>query len=238
MNDITASFGSLYFPQAAIVLYQKEGSQYECYVEAYEMDETGRAVNGHPLSIQEAGMLAKALDMAGDLSNNFLIPKGLMPENVLHVAPGQQGYVLWHTPAMVKELCFTEDLGLVDGPYAIPPMLWKAGKHNLRVFALSSNDRPKLATPLFEAPLFNIYSDGQVCMGTVDVRIPAEAGIEDFIGIWEGFFFKSRFSHLLREQSPVKGNIIDLFERISGAKQKFPVRHLRKHSLTLQQLLR
>ncbi|WP_118975772.1 PRTRC system protein B [Taibaiella koreensis] len=238
MNNITEQFGRLYFPQAAIILYQSKNVGDKVYVEAYGMDGNGCAVNGHPLTIAEAGQLATVLDSAGDLNSNFLKSKGLMPDNVLHLSAGSNAYLLWHTPAAHRHLSFTSSMGLTDTVYPVPPMLWKAGKNALQVFALKQDCKPKMKTVIYHAPFFNIYDDGKVCMGTTKTRIPPEAGMEEFMRTWEHFFWASSFSHLLRNTSPVKGNIIDCFLNLQDKTEAFPVDILRKHPFTLQNLIR
>ena len=54
---------------------------------------------------------------------------------------------------------------------------------------------------------------------------------------WEEYFFNSRFSHVLGGKSPVKGNIIQLWQSLKDSRRKFPVSCLLKHSLTLKKLI-
>lgn len=70
----------------------------------------------------------------------------------------------------------------------VPPLLWLANKQNLVIFALASDRRPTEKTMLYHAPFFNVYDNGSVCMGTVDVNIKNSASIEEFTEAWEKYF--------------------------------------------------
>ena len=87
-------------------------------------------------------------------------------------------------------------------------MLWLANKRSLKIFALPNNRRPTEKTELFYAPFFNVYEDGNVCMGTVDVNIQNSTSLEEFTKKWEDYFFNSYFSHLMNEHNPIKGNCV------------------------------
>src|ERR1700748_1231719 len=113
MKTITENFGMLYHPVKAFIVYQpKEHNrrQSDVYVESYDMDDNGHPVNAHPLSIGESIALAKALDTSKELERGFLKPKGLMPKNVLHINPSQNGHVVWHTPQQDVDLLFDDRL--------------------------------------------------------------------------------------------------------------------------------
>jgi hypothetical protein len=74
-------------------------------------------------------------------------------------------------------------------------------------------------------------------MGTVSVRIKADCLLEEFMQQWEQYFFNSYFSHLIREKSPVKGNIIQLWQSLVNSGKQFSMKYLIKNGLTLKQLL-
>ena len=61
VNDITENFGTLYHPKSALVFYQTKGTNTDMYVEHFDMDKNGNPVNAHPLTVNEAKVLAKAL---------------------------------------------------------------------------------------------------------------------------------------------------------------------------------
>ena len=74
-------------------------------------------------------------------------------------------------------------------------------------------------------------------MGTVDIEISAFFDLEDFMLAWHTYFFNSKFSHLLSERSPVKSNIIQLFNALSAGKKKFPLTELLKTDKKIKNLI-
>jgi PRTRC genetic system protein B len=237
MKDITQHFGELYFPKSALMLYQSSIDSNSLYVEAFDMDDNGYPINAHPLSLKESQSLAQTLDLGGQLGRRFLTSRGLMPKNILHINPAGEGCALWYTPAHETNLLFSGSLGIASGKALIPPMVWKASVKNLYVYALKNADAIKEKTILYKAPFFNIHPDGRVCMGTVDINSESENCLEDFISSWQQYFFGSYFSHLIGQQSPVKGSIVRLWENQIQTGCPFPVKRLIKTGLTLKNIL-
>lgn len=238
VKDITKDFGVLYHPISALVFYKnKEDNITKTYVEHFDMDNNSNPINAHPLTVQEANELAKSLGTEEEVSRTFLKPKGVLPTNILHINPDKQGTVLWYTKARKQQLFFVNGLGIANGKAHIPPMLWLADKKNLTVFALATDRRPTQKTPLYYAPFFNIYEDGNVCMGTVDVNIKNSASVEEFTNAWETYFFNSYFSHLLDSYNPIKGNCVNVWKDLVGTEHPFPKEVLKKNNRTLKNLL-
>ncbi|CAM2956426.1 PRTRC system protein B [Flavobacterium succinicans] len=236
-NDITENFGTLYHPKSALVFYQTKGTNTDLYVEHFDMDKTGNPVNAHPLTVNEAKVLAKALHTDKEKDRAFLKPKGILPTNILHINPSEKGTVLWYTKAQEQQLYFVSSLDMPNGKAYVPSMLWYASKNSLTVFALASDRRPTKNTPLYYAPFFNIYEDGKVCMGTVSIDIKNSASVEEFTTAWEDYFFNSYFSHLLGNHSPIKGNCVSLWKKLIETSKTFPKEVLKKNNKTLKNLL-
>ncbi|WP_316835051.1 PRTRC system protein B [Pedobacter nutrimenti] len=238
MKEITEEFGRCYYPQSAfLVVYENGSYQKDIYIESYNFDANGCPINAHPLSLKERRMFAKALDQSGDFKRGYLKPKGLLPENVLYLNPESNGFAVWYTGKQQAHLFFKEDLGIANGQAWISPLLWKATKESLSVYALIDTGKPNVDSILYHAPFFNIYEDGKVCMGTVKIDIADDCTLDDFIARWEQYFFNSYFSHLLRQRSPVKGNIISLWQSLIGSHKKFPLKELTPNKLTLKNIL-
>ncbi len=73
-----------------------------------------------------------------------------------------------------------------------PPLLFIAGR-DLRLFALSSDDRPTLSTRLYKAPYWNMIGDGNtVCTGSMHIPKTASSETTDE---WVRAFFASNFTH-------------------------------------------
>jgi PRTRC genetic system protein B len=187
--------------------------------------------------MQESISLAKALDTSEDLQTSFLDPVGLLPKNVLYISRGRNAFALWQTPTQKVRLLFKEGLSVPNGEANVPPMIWKAGRGTLFVYALNTNETAVLNTPLFHAPYFNIYADGKVCLGNVSINILRDCGLEEFIRLWEIYFFNSFFSHTLGN-SPVKGNIVQLWQKLVNTGTPFPLEKLTPIKLTIKDLLK
>jgi PRTRC genetic system protein B len=199
------------------------------------MDRNGQPVNAHPLTQREASQLAKALKIAKAKKEPCLKINGILGSHILHLDP-QKGKAIWFTKAGQRELYFVESLGIPNGRAGVPPMLWAANRNSLFVFALKSNRRPNESTSLYYAPFFNVYENGNVCMGTVDVQIKKTASLEEFTAAWEQYFFKSYFSHL-NDQNPINGNCVCLWKDLVNTDKHFPKDVLKKTNKTLKNLL-
>lgn len=239
MKDIKQDFGMLYRPTSALVFYQSDERNKDTYAEHFDMDKNGNPINAHPLTEREAKVLAKALTLntKKEKSQEFLKPKGILPTNILHINPSENGSVMWFTKSMKRQLYFTENLEISNGIAEVPAMLWLANKRSLAVFALTSNRRPTEKTKLYHAPFFNVYENGKVCMGTVDVNIQKSASVEEFTEKWENYFFNSYFSHLMNEHNPINGNCVNLWKSLINTEKSFPKETLKNVNRTLKNLL-
>ena len=240
MKDITQSFGTLYHPTTALVFYQNDERNKDTYVEYFDINKNGNPINAHPFTEREAKELIKALTIntQKEKSQDLLKPKGILPTHILQINPSENGSVLWFTKSMKRQLYFTENLEIPNGTAEVPAMLWLANKRSLKIFALSSNRRPTEKTELFYAPFFNVYENGNVCMGTVDVNFQNSTSLEEFTEKWENYFFNSYFSHLMNEHNPIKGNCVSLWKSLINTEKQFPKEALKQANRTLKNLLK
>ncbi|PSK90853.1 PRTRC system protein B [Taibaiella chishuiensis] len=238
MNNITREFEQIFAPYKALLIYKTLKQDNETYVEAYDVDQNGFPINAHPLSIQESVSLAQSLASSKELKNNYLQCKGLLPGNLIYLDLDFSGYAVWFTPPQKVQLYFKDHLGIPCGQAHIPSLIWKADKKAVSVFAHKGQERPSLNNVLYVAPFFNVDSNGNVCMGNVDVDFSQGYFLEDFIRKWESNFFGSYFSHTLGGHSLAKGNIVQLWQRLMGSGKTFPESQLVKTKLTLKSLLK
>lgn len=187
--------------------------------------------------MQEINALATSIQTMPENNHRFLQPEGLFPSNLLYVKSTREGFALWHTPPQVVPLFFKEGLGIPSGSASVPALVWKATKHDLRIFSLKDSEKPSLKSCLYHAPFFNLYKDGTVCMGTVNVSIQEHASLETFIKNWENYFFNSYFSHLLIDCA-VSVNIVQLWQEQFQYGQDFPTSVLVKTGKTINDLLK
>jgi PRTRC genetic system protein B len=247
MTNISHQFSDLYVPYKALLIYNcdKENNHNinmpeanAVYVESYDIGRQGNPINAHPLTVSESIALAEMLQSSTELQNGFLRSKGILPAQVLHINPHNEGYAVWYTPAQQRNLFFVDSLGIPCGNAFVPAMLWKATRQRLQVFALKGKGRPTAKTTLSHAPFFNIYEDGAVCMGTVDINIDRHTRLEDFMARWEQYFFNSYFSHGLAGGGLTNQNIVQLWQQQVTSGQRFPEAALKTHRLTLNALLK
>jgi PRTRC genetic system protein B len=236
MKNITDLFSQSYLPFKALLFYQNEKD--DLYVESYDMDALGRPINAHPLTQRESKALSESMQSRQENSSGFLCTVGLLSDRVLYVDRSGDGYAIWYTPEMRKHLIFKRDLGISNGEANLPPLLWKASKNGLSIWALANNDRPNLETKLYQAPFFNLYSDGRVCMGNVDIKFSFNIDLDSFMSQWEKLYFGSAFSHLLQGVSPVKGNIVQLWQQQISTENPFPQKQLKRFPKLLKDIIR
>lgn len=100
----------------------------------------------------------------------------------------------WWSPAGRRAPIFSAGGALAEHSglaVAMPALLFHVRGRQLRVRALACRGRPGPLTPLYVAPLWNIYRDGGLCMGSMAVPSgpPAERA-----EAWEAAFWDSAFT--------------------------------------------
>ena len=246
MKNVSQTFNEQYQPVKALLIYQSveqesenyERQQTEIYVESYDIGKQGNPINAHPLSVKEMITLSELLQATQELKNNFLQCKGVLPSNLIYVNTQNNGYAIWHTLPQEVSLFFTDSLGIPSGKAKIPALLWKATKESVQVFAIKGKAKPTEKNPLYHAPFFNLSQDGRVCMGTVNINIDRQTCLEDFMALWESYFFNSYFTHTLGNHRHCKGNLVQLWQEQVATGKDFPQNELIKNGRTLKDLIR
>jgi PRTRC genetic system protein B len=159
-------------PQAAIIIY-KDRAEYspQYFLEKREIKLVGdryTLMAPVPLSEEQMREIAKSYVKTRAASVGF---GGLIAAHLLYglSRPGKT-LVIWYRPAMVRSLNFSAALGIKGGTEVrTPALLFLADGNSLYIYALMDDNRPEAATKLYNAPFFNIYSDGRVCLGTARV---------------------------------------------------------------------
>lgn len=155
------------------------------------------------------------------------LPIEILPERVLVRVPDM---IVWWTPAFVRPMFFSDrasdkapnELNAKSFPH--PALVFKAHGTRVWVRAMSKSRRPAPNTPLFVAPYWNCYEDGNVCTGSM--RIPRAKSI-DAVDSWERSFFQSEFTHALGNQKLTRfpGGLLAMWKVLAG-KKRFPTRYL------------
>lgn len=236
-HDITKELGTMYHPHSVLVIYQSKDVNKVTYVEQFDMDANGNPINAHPLTTREAERLSKSLNTKQLQNNACFIPKGILSTTVLSINPSGQGKVIWYSKPQKRHLFFIDKLGITSGVAHLPTLVWKATKNQLSVYALKGTRRPTLKTKLYYAPFFNVYKNGSVCMGTVNIKVAKSSSLEEFILEWETHFFNSYFSHLLDNYNPIQGNLVSLWQDVITTNKPFPKDVLKLNNKTLKDLI-
>lgn len=180
MKNISHLFNDVYAPVKALLIHQSPKGD-KSYVEAFDIGANGRPINAHPLSVNETISLAESLNTSTGFNNNFLKSEGLLPGKVLYIHPSRDGFAVWHTREQEVDLLFKEGLQIPSGKSYVPPLIWKATKNDLYLYAIKTIGKVSAKTPLFRAPFFNLYENDRVCMGTVDTGMEQVHSLEDFM---------------------------------------------------------
>lgn len=237
MNNITQELGTTFYPYSALVFYKSDEGYNNFYVEHFDMDNNGTPINAHPLTVNESKELSRMLNVEQEQNNTCFIPNGILPSNILHLNSNDNGQVIWYNKPQKCPLLFVKSLDISNGTAYMPTLIFKATKTELSVYALKSNRRPTMNTKLYYAPFFNIYEDGSICMGTVDIQVKDANSLEEFITLWEDHFFNSYFSHLLDSYNPIKSNIVEFWQNQINTDKPFDTKELKRNNRTLKDII-
>lgn len=104
-----------------------------------------------------------------------------------------------------------------------PSLAFLSIARKLYIVGLQDDDRPTPASPVFHAPLANIWNTGQVCTG--NAALPLGCSITD-IPAWESVVYATGFSHANHDnviRQPGKRKGLDPMAFWSGRKSKAPI---------------
>lgn len=236
MKIITEAFSEVHVPLKALLFYHNLSDDRDPRVEAFDINDYGEPVNAHPLTDNESKALAKSLSYSHSVYTGFLQYHGVLPTKVLYVDTSETGCAIWYTPAQKVRLFFKEQLTIPSGMAHIPPLVWNATSDSVSVYALNTHERPTDETTLFHAPFFNLYEDGKVCMGTVNIDVDEECNLLDFMTQWEEYFFNSYFSHTIFT-APHKGNLVSLWQQQVENQTPFPLDVLTPNGKTIKNII-
>lgn len=146
------------------------------------------------------------------------------------------GLVAWWSPEQPRHVHFDESSGLASGSATQPPMFWVAYRKTLHVYSLAKNERPTLDTQLCQSTHYNVYQEGNVCLGTSVVPADLEPGQ------YEQMFFESRFTHPHGGpdwQTTMRGGSAALWKKLlkEQGKKPFPMQYLAPAKRSIEQVL-
>lgn len=180
-------------PQKAWIFYENQGryggrSAGVCEHEVHNTEKGPVLGVGRPLD--QAGLL-RTLREAAEGRPVLHRHQGILPANVLQY---DEEKLTWYVPGKVRKMYWT---GSRKGTQTLvvpwPTLVFRHRKgRGLELFAVRGSRRPGLSTPIFHAPLANVYGGGDVCLGNADRGILSLESIP----VWEEAIFDTRFSHI------------------------------------------
>lgn len=217
-------------PRRAIIVYQNPG-QYanDFYLEDREIKNSeGKYVFMAPVPLSHQAMrsIASSFIKKNALSMDF----GGLIANHLLLGINRPGVcaAMWYHPAETRKLNFSSHLK-IKGQTAvqIPPILYLALNDNLYLFSLPDSSRPSGKTKLYNAPFFNIYVDGRVCLGTAPVGKIRSKTFEGEAARFERAFYMAEQNGGVGH--PCKTSLAKLWNSLIQKKGPFPKKELVQH---------
>jgi len=159
----------------------------------------------------------------------------LLPERVLAQSTDM---LAWYVPGEIRKMYFNINGRKRSFKVAWPNLLIKTNGTAMAVASYKGRQRPHADTPLYHAPLMNVYDSTQVCIG--NTRTPDSVGFEDMPG-WEDLVFKTYFSHVNHSKTiKSRSREVDTAEHYAFYEQlaeqdarRFPERKLEPLGVTL-----
>lgn len=172
---------------AALLLYRS--GQNQVFATSHDLIENA---NGRPVLGPGKPLRKEALAQFAESVADATAYRGMVPASLLYTAPD---IIAWWTPAAKRRIWFKtteKKIGTKSAEVMHLPLVFIATSSNWYVFVAGTNARPDANTNLYKAPYFNVYADGGICTGNVD--LPGQIGPQS-ISAYEEAFFGSRFTH-------------------------------------------
>lgn len=180
-----------FIPSIGVMVYKKD---FDFYLQVHEIIQNDNKFTwGEGKPFQRDQLQELALFLKNETLSTLQL-KGMLPENVLYYQPSFNGNkFLWYIPAGEHYLNFGASLKMKSGKCKMPGLIFAVNDKSLSVFAFKGKKKPTVKTELFQAPFYNIYEDGNVCMGTTR-ESKKQNYLHEEIDRWHRRFFGSKFT--------------------------------------------
>lgn len=145
---------------------------------------------GKPLSVETAKTLFNFVNNIENIETYSF--SGMIPKNVLNFKTDEK-YIVWETPAEIKNLLYKKKLPILSGEYYVPRLIWKLQGTKLSIWAIKEDIKSE-KDKLYNAPFFNIYNDGSICMGSAKF-LDGSYDYRKIMNKAENGFWFSTFTH-------------------------------------------
>lgn len=218
----------------AIMVYEGDNRSGEAYATVHDvhLDAFGAATILAGTAVTP-GMVADLARQLGRGSGG-----GYLTENVL--AASASG-IIWYLKPSTRHVRFScsreaNPIGTRAGITPHPGLIFYAGEREWRVFAYKGSKRPTPDTKLYQAPYFNVWEQGKICVGSVQLPDRFDvAAVEHYEAAW----FDSIFTHPNQNKlTSYKGGDYQLWaDLLDGKHKSFPTACMREVG-KLQDLLK
>lgn len=208
-------------PQRAIIVYHDD-RKINYYLESREIKS-----NKDGYSFMAPAPLANHIlkDIAqsftrGDSGN--MRHEKLVGAHILHGSskPGRT-VVVWYRPPMRRVLNFDGHISIKSGIGVwLPATLYVVIDTKLYLYSLMSGERPDQKTKLYNAPFFNIYDSGNVCLGTAAIGKQKATTFEREAERFERAFYMAEQNGGQVDQC--KTSLVKLWNSLIKSKKAFP----------------
>ncbi len=203
-----------YQPHSMLMVYEAVNPVMsdKYYLESAVIKNKNGKIEPGPFAPVSINLLKKITEAISKNLNVFEFD-GLTQNNIIRFAVvGSNAKVVWMVEPSKRFLYFTEEMGIENGDYPLPRLIFSLDENELSVFAVKSNESVSSDSILYSAPFGNIGSNGSVCMGNVKIS-KKMTSIHTITETWERLFFNSYFTHTNNEKI-IKGNLVALFKSL------------------------
>lgn len=215
-------------PKKVIVIYNddNERSNYSSasnyFLECRDIKRTSDKYEiGAPVPLAEN--VLKDIAMTYMKKNPFAIEfGGLISEHILFGSsvPGRT-IVMWYRPSMERVLNFSKSLGIKQkSAVNVPATLYLLINGTMYIYAMMSSERPTLSTKLYNMPFFNVYEDGNICLGSAKVGTKKARTYELEAERFERGFYMAEQNNICNTSS--KTPLEKLWAQLIKSKAPFP----------------
>lgn len=235
MNIISAMETSAIEATHAFVIYRERNGESQRLFSTLHPIET---IQGKPTLMPGKLLDQSDLQILNDGMNQHDNALRWIDEKIIAMGDDR---MIWYTPAGNRPMFFDSTSFVKpackgQGILPVPGLVWMVFKNELYVYATRCMGRPTLDATLYQAPLFNVWSHGKVCIGTAER--PADHQKWD-TSAWEQMFFCSRFTHpnFTQKNRLMVGDPARFWSgKLKKPGQKFPDNKLVPLAITLSQL--
>jgi PRTRC genetic system protein B len=229
------STGTVHLRRAVLIYDDKKGSALATVHDVVEADGEPVIGAGQAMTPRAAMELARALLKRAAHG-------GFLPETVLYL---NGDLIVWWVPPARTHIAFrvgkehAEGFGGLERGETVPHpgLVFAASSKVWCVWAVKGAARPTPATPLYQAPYFNVNAQGGICRGNVSVP---EGATGEKIAAWNDAFLHSYFTHpnVAGKLVSYRGGAYAFWKAmLDGRFRAFPERVLVDAKITLGQLL-